>query len=130
MMYKPETIRRAADLLDAVNDDGNPVIEVRFNDSLGQVEIWDMLADRERVIASVLYPAEQREATTEAPGEVAKTGNYIGFGGSLIPTVLEGIAKIMQESVNVLDLEFLFDSEQEELHIENLSTGEIRSIPY
>ena len=48
-----ELIRQAAKLLDAVPDSHNHVIEVHFNDTEKQIEVWNMLADKEHCVATV-----------------------------------------------------------------------------
>jgi len=48
-----ELIRQAAKLLDAVPDSHNHIIEVHFNEADERVEVWNMLADEEHIVASV-----------------------------------------------------------------------------
>lgn len=130
MMYKTEIIRQTAKLLDAVNEDGNPVIETYFNDKKKRVEVWNMLTDQEKMIASVEYDEEQDENLLP-PGEAEKDHGWeTNFVGSLIPVLLKAIAILVEKNRDIMHCFFVFDTKKEELRVVNFEDIIILTITY
>lgn len=123
MYYKTEVIRQAARLLDTVDEENNNVIETYFNDKEKRIEVWNMLANEERMIASMRYDEEQEEATvTKLRQLTAFVGKKLpdpefGFGGSLLPTLLKTLPGLFEKNIDIERIEFIFNSETEELRV-------------